>query len=747
MADVNKSVNISFNASTQNLEQNLKKIPDITDAQAKKAASELDKNFKDMEKSADKTSKSISGKMKSMGKSFAAVGAAVAATGAVAVAFGQHLADMTNELVDASTKTGIAVETLAGLRLAAEGSGLAFSTLEGGLNQFQVRIADASAGSASMVAIFDQLGVQVNDASVAMRSSNDVFNDTVKALQAMENTTERNAIALKLLGEGGGAGLIQSGALDNLQAMTDLATQFGISVGDDAVNAMGTFQRKVAEFTTVATGELSRVIESVAGAGSLNASIDLVTQAVVFMGSLTRDTLAVVGQSFENVFILAQAGYMAMTGDVERAQIIINDAGREQAEALENMSNMFERASDRVDEFNRLSAASTAPAVMAQTTTATQSATQAMHELSQASAQVADAVDEIGEFINDSILKNVELEQQVRDRLTPEYQKQINTIKELGEEIDAQIFSTELEIDLLIDAAQARKLNAKEQTQLLILADELANLEATRALNRQAEMKERRQLQKKTHQDRLEQIDEEKQAQIDAQIEAITEIQNNINTTADLGHTIVNTVNAISDAISAVNQRQIDELRSKADAELKSIDDMVKQGVISAEQAAARRASIEAGYAEQVQSFKLKEFKINQASALASIAFDTAKAIAQALALPPVVRGATIAAVTAAGAAQAATVVAQPAPKFDVGGMVGSSDGAPDVVQANLLSGEAVLDRSTVASLGGAEGIRRLQMLRMGMMQPLFIQPFKHIDRYNRAIARQTPRRVGSGAY
>lgn len=747
MADVNKSVNISFNASTQNLEKNLKKIPDITDAQAKKAADELDKNFKDMERSADKTSKSISTKMKSMGKSFAAVGAAVAATGAVAVAFGQHMADLTNELVDASTKTGIAVETLAGLRLAAEGSGLAFSTLEGGLNQFQVRIADASAGSASMVAIFDQLGVQVNDASGAMRSSNDVFNDTIKALQAMENTTERNAIALKLLGEGGGAGLIQSGALDNLQAMTDLATEFGISVGDDAVNAMGTFQRKIAEFTTVATGELARVVESVAGTGSLNASIELVTQAVVYMGSLTRDTLAVVGQSFENVFILAQAGYMAMTGDVERAQIIINDAAREQAEALDNMSNMFQRASDRVDEFNRLSAASTAPAVMNQTATATQSATQAMQELSEASKQVAEAVDQVNEFINDSILKNVELEQQVADRLTPEYQKQVNAIKELGQAIDAQINSTQLEIDSLIDAAQARELSVQEQTQLLILADELANLEATEAKNRKAELSEMQALVDEMHRDRLEQIDAEKQAQIDAQKEAITEIQNNINTTADLGHTIVNTVNAISDAISAVNQRQIDELRSKADAELKSIDDMVKKGVISAEQAASRRASIEAGYAEQVQEYKLKEFKINQASALASIAFDTAKAIAQALVLPPVVRGATIAAVTAAGAAQAATVIAQPAPKFDVGGMVGTSDGGPDVVQANLLSGEAVLDRSTVASLGGAEGIRRLQMLRLGMMQPLFIQPFKHIDRYNRAIARQTPRRVGSGAY
>jgi hypothetical protein len=131
------SVNISFNASTQNLEKNLKKIPNITDAQASKAAKELGKNFDKMDKSAAKTSKSISAKMKKLGKSFAAVGAAVAATGAAAVAFGQQMADLTNELVDASAKSGIAVDTLAGLRLAAEGSGLAFGNLEGGLIKFQ----------------------------------------------------------------------------------------------------------------------------------------------------------------------------------------------------------------------------------------------------------------------------------------------------------------------------------------------------------------------------------------------------------------------------------------------------------------------------------------------------------------------------------------------------------------------------------------------------------------------------------
>jgi len=743
MPDVNKSVNISFNASTQNLEQNLKKIPDVTDRELKKAADSLDKNFKKMETSAKKTHRFIS---EDAEKAFKKYGAAVAVPVAATLLLTQHLADLSNELVDASAKSGVAVDTLAGLRLAAEGAGLEFGGLADSLNQFQVQIADAAAGAGN-AAIFERLGVDIKTASGELRLSNDIFNETITALGQMDNQVERNAMALKLLGEAGGAGLIQSGALENLQAMTDLATQFGISVEQNAVQSMATFQRRVAEFSTVSIGEMQRVVESIAGPQSINAAIEFVTQSVIYMGSLTRDTLAVVGQVFENTFVLAQAGYMAMTGDVERAQIIINDAAREQSAALENMSNMFTRASERVDEFNRLSAASTAPTIMNQTTVATQATTQAMQELSEASADVAESIDLIGEFINDAMLKNVELELQVRDRLTPEYQKQVNAIKELGQAIDAQINSTELQIDALIDAAMVRELSVEEQQQLLVLADELDQLEKTAALNRLAEQKELDNIDDETNKKRLEAIKKRAKAEADANAEALQNQIDSITRVADAGTHFVNVLSGVSDVMTAVHDKQIDEFRDRADSELKAIETMVKSGVMTTTEAAQQREKIENSYAQKVSDLKIKEFRVDQASAVSSIAFETAKAIAQSLTLPPVARGAAIAAISATSALQTAAVLAQSPPKFDVGGMVGGTDSAPDVVQANLLKGEAVLDRSTVQSLGGAEGVRRLQNQSGQGGAPIIIQPFKHFDRYSRAVARMTPRRVGSGAY
>jgi hypothetical protein len=133
-------------------------------------------------------------------------------------------------------------------------------------------------------------------------------------------------------------------------------------------------------------------------------------------------------------------------------------------------------------------------------------------------------------------------------------------------------------------------------------------------------------------------------------------------------------------------------------------------------------------------------FRLEQAAAVADIAMETAKAIAGSLGLPPGVRGVTIAAITAAGAAQTAAVLSQQPPTLHMGGM------APDETNATLLTGEAVLDRTTVRNIGGQEGIRQLQNGQTGTNNVVIIQPFKHIDRYNRS-ARRVAGRVHAGAY
>ena len=123
-------------------------------------------------------------------------------------------------------------------------------------------------------------------------------------------------------------------------------------------------------------------------------------------------------------------------------------------------------------------------------------------------------------------------------------------------------------------------------------------------------------------------------------------------------------------------------------------------------------------------------FKVNQAAAVANIAMQAAQAIAGALGLPPIVRGLTIAGITAGAAAQTGTVLAQTPPTADMGGMIGNRDRLrPDENMVRVLSGEAVLDRATVTRIGGEEGLQRLQQ-GGSTGNVVVVQPFKHFDRF-----------------
>ena len=147
MAEKKESIEISYKANMSDLTKKLANMPNVTAKEAKKMVGALDRQLKQAENAAKRSAAASKKAMKAssaaakkgakdfqkLASSASMVGASFLAMGVGAIAFTQKIADLTNELTDANTKTGIAVETLAGLRLAAEGSGLEFSNLEGGL--------------------------------------------------------------------------------------------------------------------------------------------------------------------------------------------------------------------------------------------------------------------------------------------------------------------------------------------------------------------------------------------------------------------------------------------------------------------------------------------------------------------------------------------------------------------------------------------------------------------------------------
>ena len=503
MAEQKKSIEISYKANISDLKKKLEQLPDITADEAKKMVSALDRQLKQAEraakKSADASKKAAQASAKAAKKGaldFQKLsGAATMAAGAFAtmgagvVMLSQNLADLTNQLTDASAKTGISVETLAGLRLAAEGSGLSFENLEGGLIRFQTSMDNANRGSKTFEESFQKLGVEVKNTDGKLRSSNDVFNEAIKALGTMENTTERNAIAMRLFGREGGAGLIQSGALDNLDNMTEFARKFGVSINEDAIGAMGNFQRSMAEFDTVSQGAMQRVVNAITGSDNgINRAIELASSAVIFLGSVTEQTLDGMRGGFEAMFLVIKAGSAALSRDFKTAADLISLAGERAADSFFFMPRIMLNAAEAVEEFN--TASEKTKTNLEKTKTSAEGAGDGMEKLGKKTKEANNALKEQRQFFRDIITPANELAEQIRERLTPEYEKQREEVLKLGKELDSQKESLQLELDLLNEETELREATTQEMLKKRQLVMHIDELEALAAENRKAEQAE-----------------------------------------------------------------------------------------------------------------------------------------------------------------------------------------------------------------------------------------------------------------
>ena len=107
--------------------------------------------------------------------------------------------------------------------------GSSLESASGDLSGFQQKIVEASQGAGESAELFKKLGLYVWDASGNLKTTEQMLPELIEKLQGMSDTTERNAIANKLLG-GTGTALIpilnQTG--DELQALIEEKRQMGV---------------------------------------------------------------------------------------------------------------------------------------------------------------------------------------------------------------------------------------------------------------------------------------------------------------------------------------------------------------------------------------------------------------------------------------------------------------------------------------------------------------------------------------
>ena len=711
-SDVNKTISIQYRAEVQNLINGLKKVGQVSEKEAQKLVNDLDKAYtkaaRDAEKSAAKQEralKKVGSTAKGVGKgiqaSFSNISIAAGAAAIAVLSFGQHIADLSNQLVDASTKTGINTETLHGLRLAATGAGVSFEELEVGLVKLPQLMQESADGSKTAQKAFEALGVQTTetvDGFEQLRSADDVLKDVFNSLQQVTSAEERAARAADIFGRTAGPKFIQSGAIDNLDKFVALANEFGVAAGPEMQKQMADFQRISATATEAIQGEFLRLLDVIAGGeagagGGLNNIILGATKAFIVFGEIAGNTLKGLQQSFGAVLAGLNVAVTSITGtadELERAQIVFNEIGNEIAQHGDKFLDPFGAAEERLASFNKLLKATMQTSQGGGTgggaprrsgggaSQATQQTTKAVDELAQAMKMVED-------IENKTLAAMLKARDEKVAQLSGE--EKILALRDIAlQKIHEEKMALEDSVQ-----TQIEKLQAMEETQKVL--DTISNLEFVR-------------------EDEMARLNEKRRNIIK---EAFDEQQSLILETGELE----------IEKNSEVTEKQLEnDNRLKKSArevfrEYMMGADMVVEGLNVAADLIDQNAMKNKKNAELV-------FNIRKAAAIAEIAIATAQNVVEVFPNPFLMAGAA-----ALGIAQGA-LVASEQPKFHMGGMIGGGGTlAPDETMVTAKRGEAILSTAAVNRIG-EDGVRSLETGGGITPKIIVMNPFKHYDRFIR---------------
>lgn len=213
----------------------------------------LDENQDEL-KETGKEARSAKDKLSSFGKAAATAGAAAAAAfaavvkGAVKVA--KALADMTvngaeyaDNVLTQSTVTGIATDKLQEYMYAADLVDVSTETLTKSIAKNVKSMSEAAKGSGEYAEAYNRLGVSVTDANGDLRSSEQVFWETIDALGNVGNETERDALAMQIFGKSAQElnPLIKAGS-DRMRELGEEARNAGAVMSGETLNAFGEFK-------------------------------------------------------------------------------------------------------------------------------------------------------------------------------------------------------------------------------------------------------------------------------------------------------------------------------------------------------------------------------------------------------------------------------------------------------------------------------------------------------------------------
>lgn len=196
-------------------------------------------------------------------------------------------AEYADEILTMSSVTGLSTEALQEYKYMADLVDVSVDTITGSITKLTRNMKSARDGTGAQAEAFEKLGIKVVDADGNLRDAREVFDEVIDALGKMENETERDAVAMELMGKSAQDlnPLIEAGS-EKIAAFRQEAHDMGAVLNDETLGTLGEVQDGFDRLSQKATASKNQLATTFAPAiikicNDLIDAWDKVTNAVI----------------------------------------------------------------------------------------------------------------------------------------------------------------------------------------------------------------------------------------------------------------------------------------------------------------------------------------------------------------------------------------------------------------------------------------------------------------------------------
>ena len=322
---------------TQKITETKSKLDALKQAQAQMDASGVDKNSQEyrqlqreiivtenqvktfegqLRKIGNVNLRATSEQFKEMGNKLTAAGQAMQglsmAAAAVAASIGAVTVKSASWADDINTMSkvyGIGTRELQQYSAAAELVDVDVETIAKSHSKLTKQMNSAAKGTGASAEAFEKLGVSVTNSDGSLRDADAVWQDTIKALGSMENETERDAVAMQLMGKSAQElnPLIEDGG-EAYKNLADTLAKYDLDYIDqetlDQANAFNDSLDTIKAVGMVAFQQLGTTLAAYL-APAMQRVVDLVGQIAAWFANLSPETQALIAGIAAVVAVLA----------------------------------------------------------------------------------------------------------------------------------------------------------------------------------------------------------------------------------------------------------------------------------------------------------------------------------------------------------------------------------------------------------------------------------------------------------